>query len=357
MRNFIRLILIVSLPTVLFLGLMIFNGIHQNVFLYYFSKTLPKQFILGDPYDDSLIRDYKINRISLAEYKTICIGSSRVLEFSEDMFKEPFFNLGYTVLNTDDFLYLIKKLNLKNKKLILGIDQWLFNEEWSKQLNAQNKKFNIVGNLFNYNKIVDIPYVNYNSTTINGIMLIGQNATEHLSGILSDGSFYYGSIYEKRSYNNKLDSFAFIEAETRINDGIYNFKYGKKPDAHALFNLKLIIDLCKNNNNEIVLFFPPYSPSIWGKMMKSGHYNYILEASNQIKELCSKDDVPFFDFSNFASIDNQYIDGFHGGKQIYYQILQTMGFNIEPLTFLSPFEATTDQDLFLLRTEFFKSKK
>ena len=98
MKLFLKNILIVCIPTAAVLCYILIIFFTHNLHQLYESDINDKKIILGEPYNDNLIRHYKLNR-SIDDYEMLAIGSSRVLQFSHEMFPQKFFNLGYTVMN------------------------------------------------------------------------------------------------------------------------------------------------------------------------------------------------------------------------------------------------------------------
>ena len=61
-----------------------------------------------------------------------------------------------------------------------------------------------------------------------------------------------------------------------------------------------------------------------------------------IKILAKNLNVPFYDFTFLKSEDNMYVDGFHGGALIYYQIATSMGIKTKQTSFINKFEISSD---------------
>lgn len=360
MKRFLKNILIVFIPTVLASAYILFIFFNYNLHRLYSDDIINKQVLLGEPYNDELFRQYKLQH-NVNDYELLAIGSSRVLQFSQDMFSQKFFNFGYTVMNIRQTKMLVDDLNIRNKTLIIGVDQWAFNSNWSYvhdsvRLPSENST---LATLANNRKLFDIlkgkvhPVIDKIDT--DGIILIGSGANLALDGIISDGSYYYGRNYDGLLHDHDLTfkKSLFSDVESRIKTGQRSFEYGKIADTTALQELKQLIRVCQQANNKLILFFPPFAPSIYDQF-KNHDYSYMQDASRRIGSMCRQMNVPFYDFTSFPSDDAAYVDGFHGGKQVYYQIATQMNLPVAKCDFINPFESVADSSYVTLRKRFFK---
>lgn len=361
MKRFVLNIFIVLVPVQVVLFYMFFLFVNHNLHYFYFTRWNAHKFILGEPYNDQFIRHYKLKR-DFSEYKILAIGSSRVLQFTSDMFFDNFFNLGYTANSTSQICNLIEELDLKNKTLLIGLDQWEFNSKWSDirdslALPSEKPSLKII---FNKQKFEDVVkgkiYPVFRNSKSFGFTLIGSGASIAMNGILKDGSYYYGKIYH--GILNDMPAYIgtdykFRDTDSRIKSGTNRFEYAQYADSLSLLKIYELIQNSVRRKNKIIFFFPPFAPTV-SKMMDNDLYLYIKDASKKIKDLCNGSNVSFFDFTNpYFSNDKYFIDGFHGGKFLYYKIAQEMQLVTRNLEFINQFESKEDKDLEKLRSYFF----
>jgi hypothetical protein len=116
MRRFIiKSIVVLSLP-ILLLVYAFLIGVNENLHVADYDKK--EVFLIGEPYQDNYSRYFK-SSVNLDSIKVLAIGTSRVLQFKKEFFKESFFNLGYLVRTPSQTLKLIKHYDLRNKILII----------------------------------------------------------------------------------------------------------------------------------------------------------------------------------------------------------------------------------------------
>ncbi len=359
MRTFIKNCILVSLPTIGFLVAVLAIAINHNLHRYS-SLSSHKDFLLGEPYNDEYVVHYKLNH-DLQNFSVLALGSSRVLQFSNEMFDEPFFNLGYTSRTIVQIQKILEKLRVENKTLIVGLDQWSFNGKCRRVHDARFKPSEVSFRqaAFSQTKLRDIlrGKITWNRKPSDEWLLIGSGANLALNGMKSDGSFYYGQIIHGRLHHVKeligLD-FEFEYTLERIQQGNFNFEPEERASQISLEHLENLIQACKKGNNRPVLFFPPFAPFI-AKRLANENYGYIRDASFQVAKICEKHEVAFFDFTHFPSMDSDYVDGFHAGKKVYYEMLQKLGIPFRHLEFENPFESDFDKPLSDYRENFFKS--
>ncbi len=364
MKLFLRkFFFVVVVPAILFIcysAALFFN--HRSLGISGYANT-GEEAIISDPYNDNIITYLKRHK-DFKNTKIIAMGSSRVLQFNAAMFKDEFYNLGYTSTSVFQITNLIKELELNNKTLIVGLDQWCFNSRYAESFVRAPKPHDFstakyfLKSMMNENRNMDIihgkVYLNFSSS--NDIQLIGTGANMALNGVLNDGSFYQGKIIQGKIHNDKEligEDYDFADTRKRIKEGINRFEYA---DTISEETVQGIIDLmkeCKIRNNKLVIFFPPFAPTVNQLLKISNKYKYMSVAAERTRDICSKNGISFYDFTNFESSDAEYIDGFHGGQQVYYKMAVQMGVNIADLKFLNAFENEHQLKYAELREAFF----
>lgn len=364
MKQFLRNIFIVSLPFLTIIAYSTIIFFNHNLFkLYEDDFKYKKDILIGEPFRWEFSMKFKFDR-NFDNYKILAIGSSRVQLFSQSMFKDPFFNLGSTAGSIPEINKLIQTLNIRNKILIIGIDQWAMNDNWagvsdSTLLTSEIYKPSAILNFLKLKGILmGHVYPFFSKTKLKtNITLVGSGANLAVSGLLSDGSYYYGQMYHGLLSNNKDligEDYAFENTFDRIKNGNQRFEYGTTASKNALSQLQKLISEAKIRNNKLILFFPPFAPLVNARM-DNDKYQYISDAREKIIKFCEGSSSRFYDFTNIKSKDSEFIDGFHGGKKIYYQIAKQIGVDILPCNFLNSFEAVYDSSYTRLRINFFQN--
>ena len=358
MRTFInKIFLHLSIPLFI-IGYLIFMGYSHNLHIKRFPQT---KFIIGEPYTPNHIKWYKWQK-KLDKIDLIAIGSSRVLQFKSDFFTKPFFNLGYLVSTPKQTLELIKAKRIQNKTIIISIDQWAFNREWAKDqgefINPSEPNF--LKTSISAGRLIDIlKFKIFPTSNSNYILKIGAGANVSLDGMTSDGSYYYGKIYHGLLTNNQKligEDYHFLNTIDRIKKGDRRFQYGIECYQEALDDFEDLVKYNLRSGNRVIYFFPPFPPTIQ-KLLKGENYQYIVDASKKISQIAKKNNVIFVDYTFLKSTDEMYIDGFHGGAELYFNIAKSMGLNTKDCQFINHFETNNDSIFYKERIRSFNSYK
>jgi hypothetical protein len=357
MRKFVvKFFLHASIPLII-LGYLIVLGFMDNLHI---TNIQHENVLIGEPYNESYFKWYKWQR-NIDNIDLLAIGSSRVLQFKSDFFIDSFFNLGYLVATPKQTLQLIQEKQIKNKKIVISLDQWSFNSEWSsgKTDFIAPSEPSFWRSCICSERVMDIltfKITLFKRTSQSQILKIGAGANVSLDGITSDGSYYYGKKYHGVLTNNEEligQDYHFLNTIDRISKGNRRFQYGKECDESAIEDVEKLIKYNFENGNSVIYFFPPFPPKVQ-KFLKSDKYSYIQDASRKIKQISKMYNVVFHDYTFFESSDDMYIDGFHGGTELYYQLANSMGLNTRDCLFKNQFETIADSMLFKERLEFFR---
>lgn len=264
------------------------------------------------------------------------IGSSRVLQFRDSMFTQSFYNYGYTVSTIGDIEKKIPSILHPGLKLLfIGLDQWMFNPEWTKK-NIDDQTH------FSYNSIINnTPYENKKllRQSIEVLMnkkrkyhnsaFLGLNAAEG-NGIRNDGSFFYGTIIEKiLSNDTSYEDYNFKDTFSRIKVKSRRFEKFTFVDTSSINTLKRIRDFLKTKNIITVYFLPPFANTIYKKLISEFDYAGIMELQQKLEFLNSSSKC-FYSFQSFDALnetDSCALDGFHGSERVYAHILMNIANN------------------------------
>lgn len=346
-------------PVILFLvvpGLVLFLSGESYREIDDFVKK-ENRYLIGLVYGEDNSRYAKLVELEKKErFDIVALGSSRVLQFRDSMFTSSFYNAGYTISSISDFLPFVKHyFTLKSmpEVFIVGLDQWMFNENWD-DLSPQNpeKRWNhhydtkISGKVFfeiwrdllagKYD-LNDI-YQNYIGETNK----VGLNAIVNENGFRQDGSRFYGSQIRKLiKKDSSAADFKFEDTFTRIRNGNRRFQYGQKINNDALKVLDRFLQFCKEQQLHVVAFLPPFADEVNKKIAESGSYTYIDSIYTKVNNLCKTYNYELWDLSSLKSYnsgDSEVLDGFHGSEVAYMRMLIYMiekGSNLKDFTNLS----------------------
>lgn len=311
------------------------------VYLYKTKETLDvnkvvelqqkKDYIYGTGLKDDIYQ-YKMALAKKCPAKIMAFGTSRVLQFRKNFFTASFTNVGGSVpyINIGRiFLEESLKYN-KPKIMIMGIDYWWFNEKFDNSKNVVSSyqpdmqslvstviKYLYSGKIGKKEFIKTIFYNNDKKMTI--YKPIGIVASKNSEGYLPDGSYLFTNLYTGE--NKVFKDRRFKDTLHRIENEGFRFEYASKVNPKALNELEKIREICKKNNIKLILFFPPFSQTVYDELNKRKEdYKYFKELHNYL----DKNKIKYYDFTNpatFGSNDCESIDGFHGGDVAYARIL------------------------------------
>jgi hypothetical protein len=293
-----------------------------------------RKHIAGYAYSESNYSYIKWKTFASGESrKVIALGSSRVLQFRDEMFTSSFYNAGYTVSGIRDYINFLKIIPKEKypEYLIISLDQWMYNEAWDNMKGESVKKdkwstayvknpdFTILKNV--WGDLID-GKINFKfARKKDAIQYIGLNGVINKKGIRNDGSMDYGNqldLLRKDTTDHYKDTY------TRMKLGVRRFEFATRVHPKAIAETRRILEFCKKNNIKLIAILPPFGDKVYQKMLESGQYGYLPKIYPAIAPLFKKYDAELYDFSKVSdcnSNDNETIDGFHGSEVTYGKIL------------------------------------
>ena len=299
----------------------------------------PSKYLIGYAYNERNYKYLKWRRVDGGvKTEVIVLGSSRVLQFRDQMFQTSFYNAGYTISRIGDFIPFLESISADKypRYLIIGLDQWMFNENWDDF--SKVKKSSYWADSFKYradfSTIMDawkdlltgkIKLLYKNGGAIN---YIGLNAFINNTGFRSDGSMHQGSQIEKLLKNDRTaNDYRYSDTFSRIENGNKRFQYGDTVNAKALAELDRLLSFCKSNGIFVVGMLPPFALQVNEKMDQTGKYGYMQEIYPESKEIFDQYGFELYDFTrsgDFGADDSEALDGFHLGEVAYAKLLIKM---------------------------------
>jgi hypothetical protein len=342
MKNFIIKLSIFLLPIFLYIliPVVVLNMSGENFFSIKELLQSDEKYLIGYAHNENDYLYMKWFYLNSHKKKDIwSLGSSRVLQFRENMFTDTFYNAGYTISSLNDFLPFLKSID-KSKYpnyMIIGIDQWMFNssyddlnvikteELWSNSFSFYPK----VSTFFSvYRDLYNGKYNFENFKSVSSITRVGLNAYVNGKGFVSDGSMNYGNEIDKLiEVDPSLVDYEYANTYDRIESGNDRFEYGDAVNSQALLVLDDLLTFLKKNDVRVAAFLPPFADKVYDKMNKSGNYGYLANIYESIKPIFDKHGYEIYDFSTVSfcgSSDQETLDGFHGGDVTYQRLLINM---------------------------------
>lgn len=275
---------------------------------------------------------YKLENANYYQADVIALGTSRVMQFKFDYFSDSFYNCGGAVSqNFDEYINFLNNLNYQPQLIILGLDEWIFNDEWNQYCTVYSEYQSVTVNNRNkwsitWSMIIDLIEGKWNFRKIENFSEnYGFNGCIRENGFAWDGSYYYGDVY--RNPESQKD-YMFADTFERIDYGRYRFEWGEHADNQkAIEQLKDLLTYCKSNNIFVIGFTPPYAPSVYDKMTSSGNYGYLTEISPKCEMIFKSFGYEYYDYMNSALLgmdDTYFVDGFHGNDAAYAYIIDDM---------------------------------
>ncbi len=337
MNRFLKNILLFSIPILIGLAIPMITLFSTGEDFVDIDKVIEvdNDYLIGYAYHENNYNYLKWKAVNVKERKEVlAIGSSRVLQFREKMFSQPFYNAGYTVKNIQDFIPFIKGLSKDKypKCLILGVDQWMY---------RKNKDSEVRDSCFWENSYSMIPqksvlkkvYQSYFKKNVKlfykssdeNFQKIGLNAFVNGKGFRNDGSMNYGSLINRViNKDSTLADFEFKDTFERIKEGSKQFGFANMIDTNNLNELNNLLSFCKQNNLFVIGILPPFADKVNEQLKSSGHYKYMDSIFEKSIDMFNKHDFELWDMkelSTFNSSDEEMLDGFHGSEVAYLKLL------------------------------------
>ena len=277
---------------------------------------------------------YKYKNLLEKEPDIIFLGSSRIMQFRQEMFgpDTTFYNaggLGDTILDFQAFWDILPPDD--NLKIIfVGMDSYNFGQkrilgedlkktlESKEYLSPANWQPYIYAARYLALEIIKNPKRIYEflnpKDPIGGKIAIGLAALDG-DGFRSDGSFQYGSYILARRKDPK-----FVDADSnpiisRVRNGTGQFKPDSSFDPERMEILKRFLETARKRNIFVIGLALPYSSEVYRELITSPHQKDLFHKfRTELPEVFREEEFPFFDFSDISvlGLNDQYMfDGFH----------------------------------------------
>jgi len=262
----------------------------------------------------------------------ITLGTSRVLEFRQEFFRDPaiFANAGQAIVNINDLPEFMRKL----KVILLGLDHQMFTPGYATQDTTSFMPESVVerfgtvlgGNwkriytyMFQGKVPADIIVRSFRSDNV------GMAALTNGSGFRADGSYNYGDSLEERDqhFSSSTDLSNMLASLSSDREA---FLYGTRISGEAVNNLKQFLDMAKKRNIVVIGFLPPYPQGIYRKMLSvpDAYAKMVTQLPATLTNIFAAYGDQFYDYSDDSVIgagQNEYVDPFHGTDKLSLRVL------------------------------------
>ncbi len=255
-------------------------------------------------YDERL---YQLEFINQLDYTPdiVVIGSSRTMLISNDYYpNKKLVNNSVSGSEIEDFIaiYQIYKENhITPKKIIIGIDPWIFNENteetrW-KSISSFYEKFINKDSFFSTNlllyKYKELLSLSYFQKSIEKLkkekdISISKKEPEETDQKynVTDTKLLDNSLIHRKSYRNVTDEQVKAKIQSYLSKTIYKLGDFNSLSERTSNELNMLIKELKSNGIEIEFFLSPYPPVVYKKITEKYKIatkveDYIIEYSKQ----------------------------------------------------------------------------
>lgn len=325
MKRFLKITVLFLLPFVLFYGLlaMVLQSSGETVALdQVVEATVDGSLVLyGSGYHENF-QAYKYRVASRLGAQLLVMGTSRSMQFRSGFFKtDRFYNIGGGVKNAAEYLRFLQAMPVESlpKTVLVVLDQNMFNETWA------------TGNPTSGLALTDLPvkkdillrlgnsYGDGRFSILKNLKarpgVYGMAAATRGSGFASDGSYRYGTAALENLTQPESN---FATTYRQIDFSQLRFAWGDVPRSQELEEIDRLLSFCAENGIQAVGMLPPFAPTVWERMMATGNYGYLEQLPAALQQVFAGYGFDCCDYSYLPdSTAVQYIDGFHGGDEIY----------------------------------------
>lgn len=314
-----------------------------------------RQLKSGAIYGSAIHEDgfaYKLELAAAMAPEIIALGSSRILQFRQDVFDTTFVNAGRAMIVPAEGQKFMAALAPRHKPkiIIIGLDFWWFNPNRSDpHRRARNASLDLAAlrlaeSWFWQGKVSpsDLWRVAVLGDLRNPLSErdnIGVAAIKRGNGYRADGSRDYGLRYAGR--DPTFDDQGFANTLGRVKRAEAQFVYGQSTDGKVFGEIKEFLRYLEHVEITPIIVLPPLSRRVLDAMQRRGaDYGYFAE----MRKFASGLKIEAYDFTEPESLgagDCEFVDGFHGGEVVYMRMLAEI-LKRNPASALAPYLNAAD---------------
>lgn len=301
MQRFINKFIIISLPVLIVLITVNYFGDAARIFDSEYEKEMAEILMNGSyvtnisNYDERVFQKELINRKNDAP-EILVLGSSRTMLVNSTYFpNQTLFNNSVSGASIEDIIALYqiyKESNILPKKIIIGIDPWLLNENngqtrWKSLeyfYNKYNKKadFSLAeSSSYKYSELFSLSYFKASIKALPKLFsgtsrpIETQEKYNKTNTKLSDGSLVYSADYRnatQNDINSKIDKY--------ILGDIYSIENFETISDEIWTEFQNFISTLRKEHISIEFLLCPYAPIVYDKITKK--YPNVLQSESLI---------------------------------------------------------------------------
>ncbi len=294
-------------------------------------------------YDERVLQRELINRLD-TNPDVLILGSSRTMLINSKYFKnKKVINNSVSGASIEDLIavyQIYKTRNILPKKIILGIDPWLLNENngqtrW-KSLEKEYASFSSEETEVNQsilsNKAKQLFSFSYFQASFRNLPNVILSKSEPIASDetynktttkLVDASLSYGEKYRAIS-NEDVNN----NAKNYISGSIYSIEKFNDISPEVFHEFKKLCFSILQNDIELSFFLAPYHPIVFEKISRD--YKIVLEVENQVLQFADENDIKYFGSFNptKAKVNaSDFYDGMHCKENAIKKIMKVQTHN------------------------------
>ncbi len=213
---------------------------------------------------------YKLLSLKLRKPRILSLGSSRTNQMRANFFKQrqDFYNASQTIERIEDLKFVLRKIPRGSEPdvLLLGLDHWVFNDNWAgnkKELTQSNNRihnepFGLFVLLTKWREIYDDFFKK--KFSLHDLLseekrrnAVGLSALISHRGYRNDGSYCYADVGSDYKVTSETHT-EFKHEMGRIASGDNRFEYGDDVSVSALREVEGFLIECRARNIHVIAF-------------------------------------------------------------------------------------------------------
>lgn len=345
MKEFLKNIFLFLLPVLLVVTGVNYWGDAANLFSDSYETGVASEIVKGNNVTNILNCDERdLQRIIIKKLDycpdIVVLGSSRIMEIRESMFKDlSLINNGVSGATIEDLVAMVELYVEKKclpKKIIIGLDPWTLNKNneqvrWRplekeyrlflKRVQVdQMKMFHVSfkeqlkNNIKSWIKYYELVSPSYFKSSLNTLLFqdkslqITKKTVNDTFTRLSDGSVSYDIKY--RSANTaEVDK----KVSEYIRGNLYSVRNFSELDKGIQFQLECLIKYLQSKNVDIDFFMAPYHPNVYNEVERQP-YLKVVDSEKYFLSLASRYSIKVygsFDPKLYHLKKSSFYDGMH----------------------------------------------
>ncbi len=272
--------------------------------------------------------------------ETIALGSSRVMQLSQEMVGTSFYNSGmsgadfYELLST---FYLYDRRDRLPKNVIVGVDAWIFSTDVDAQDKRSDKmlyaefvserlgvpmEYEKEESAQNWQYLFDLSYfqgnVEYSREEVSAdgqMQTVPDEKRYTLEAEVkcSDGSIIYGKSFRSRP-QEEVDRDALFQTSV-----LFRLENYPAPDAERLAIFEKWLQYMQQKDINVIFFLAPYPPIVYDHVLENAEqYGGLLGTEEAVRALGKRYDIPVYgSYDPYAvpAEDSDFYDGIHPRRE------------------------------------------